>query len=185
MKTVLLALALVLAILAPGHAAAGRRDPCLTMKSSCDSPARWASRHDVRDAELAITTEDGDATLILTGEVVAVQLSDRAFHKIDRKLKSKVDDDDDDEDSGALGRAIKTAVLSSVRSLLDHSQECPVRRIENVEYRHDRLVFTTDRGTDLFGDVEVDDQDVMAAFSERDARLFVREFKRVKSRTWR
>jgi hypothetical protein len=179
MKTVLLALAFALAILAPGHAAACRRDPHVTMKSSCDSPARWASRHEVRDAELAITTENGNATLILTDEVVAVQLSDRVFHKIDRKLKDKVDDE---EDSGALGRAIKSAVLSSVRSLLDHSQECPVRRIENVEYRHDRLVFTTDQGTDLFGDVDVDDRDVMAAFSERDARLFVREFQRVKAR---
>jgi hypothetical protein len=91
----------------------------------------------------------------------------------------------DDDDSGALGRAIKTAVLSSVRSMLDHSQECPVSRIEKVEYRNDRLVFTTDKGDDLFNDMDVDDRDVMEAFSERDARLFVREFRRVKADSWR
>ena len=74
---------LVLALLAPAAASAW---DCPTLSSSCDRPARWASRQDSRDAEYSMTTEDGSVTLVLTKRVVAVQLSDRVMRKIDRKL---------------------------------------------------------------------------------------------------
>lgn len=169
---------LVLALLAP--AAASARD-CPTLSSSCDPPARWASRHDPRDAEFAITTEDGSVTLVLTKRVVAVQLSDRVMHKIDRKLKSK---EDRFEEHGALGRAFKTAILSSVRNLLDHSQEVALYDIGRVEYRDDRLIVISEDGDELFEDMEVDDRDVMESFSPRDAKMFVREFRRVQGQGW-
>jgi hypothetical protein len=146
--------------------------------SCCEAPARWAARHDSEDARIAITTEDGDVTLLLTRRVVALQLSDRTFHKVNRELRRKKQEEEDNP----IAEALKTAVIGSVRALLDHSAECPVRELSDVAYRGGRLIFTTEDGDRIFEDVEVHDSDVMGDFSERDAREFVREFRRLKAR---
>jgi hypothetical protein len=147
--------------------------------SCCDRPTRWAHRHDPRDARLAITSEGGDATLILTDEVAAIQLSDRALHRVYRKLR---DEQENDEDN-AFASAIRTAVFSSVRVLLNHSAECPIRDIRDVEYRGGRLRFTSEDGERIFKSIRFDDQDVMGGFGEQDAQAFAREFRRIKDRT--
>ena len=79
-----------------------------------------------------------------------------------------------------LARTIKTAVLTSVRSALDHSIECSIRDVSDVEYRHGQLIMTTEDGDRLFEKVEISDQDVMEGFSKTDARAFIREFRRLK-----
>jgi hypothetical protein len=147
----------------------------------CDAPARWADRQDTRDARIAITTRDHHVTMMLTNRDVALQLSDHTFHKINRELRNKLRDDDDDD--GLIGRTIKTAVLSVVRDVLDHSVECRVRDIRDVEYRNGVLIFTTEGGDRIFDSIQVDDDDAMANFSERDARAFVRAFHQVKVRS--
>jgi len=145
--------------------------------SCCDPPAHFASRHDLGTAHLAITTEDGSANLVLTRRVVAVQLSDRVLHKLDREIRQEKDEDD-----GFLADVIKSAVLGSVRSLLDHSFECPIYEVRDAEYRNGRLILTTEDGDRLFDGLDVNDEEVLANFSERDARAFVREFNRLKGR---
>ena len=145
--------------------------------TSCSPPVRWAARHDVGDARLAITTEDRDATLLLTDEVVAVQLSDRALHRVQRKLQQQLDEDDDN----ALAQSIKAVVFAGVRTLLDHSAECRIRDLRDASYEDGRLVFTTESGKCVFADLDVNDGDVMQGFKERDARAFVEEFRRVKA----
>jgi hypothetical protein len=164
----------------PALTFAGSHDAKPTIHSTCcDEPARWAARHDSRDARLAITTEDGAATLLLTSEVAAVQLSDRMMRDTRRKLKAEKDGDEDN----VLERAIKTAVIGGVRALLDHSAECPVRELKSVDYRDERLIFTALDGKRVFDDIDVNDRDVMTGFSERDAKAFVREFRRLKARS--
>jgi hypothetical protein len=145
--------------------------------SCCESPARWEDRQDPRDARIAIVTEDDDAMLVLTDDVVAVQLSDRVMRKVRRELRKEEDLDDDN----ALAHAIKAAVLSGVRALLDHSAVCSIRDLRDVDYRHGRLVFTTEDGERIFDDIDVNGEDVMSGFSDRDARVFVREFRRIKA----
>ena len=181
MKTAVLVLALL---------ALGAAEPALPHGStaaatggdfSCDPPARWAPRHDAEEARLAITTEDGDVTLILTRRVVALQLSDRTFHRVNRELRHKEREDDDEDNP--IADAIRTAILSSVRALLDHSAECSIRDVSDVQYRHGELVFTTEGGERLFGHVVLNDSNVMESFSDSDARTFVREFRRLKART--
>lgn len=147
-------------------------------RSSFKAPARWSSRQDLRDARLAITTQDGKATLILTDDAVAAQLSDRVIRKIDRKLRNERDESEDN----VLARTIKTAVMNSVRTVLDHSIECSIDDVSDVEYRRGRLIVTTEDGDRLFENVEISDQEMMEGFSETDARAFVREFRRLKNR---
>jgi hypothetical protein len=180
MKRLAFALALLALVPARGAVAHGHDSHCPSISTSCcDPPTRWAHRHDPRDARLAITSENGDATLILTDEVAAIQLSDRALHRVYRQLR---DDEEDDQDN-AFASAIRTAVYSGVRVLLNHSAECPIRDLKDVEVRDGRLHFTTEDGGHIFESITFDDDDVMNAFAERDARAFAREFRRIKART--
>ena len=56
---------------------------------SCEvrEPLEWGARHDLARARFAILTEDQAVTLILTQDLVVVQLSDRTFHKLDREIE--------------------------------------------------------------------------------------------------
>jgi hypothetical protein len=146
--------------------------------SCCEPPARWGARHDAEDARIAITTENGDVTLLLTRRVVALQLSERCFHKVNRELRHQQEEEDN-----PIAEAIQTVVIGSVRALLDHSAECSIRELRDVSYHDGRLVFVTEDGERLFDNLEIDDSDVMASFPEREARDFVSEFRRLKSRT--
>lgn len=178
MKTVLLTLLGLTLLPAPGAFAHGN-GLCRLNTSCCEKPVRWAQRHDAGEARIIITSRDGDAALLLTDDVVAMQLSDRTLHKIRRELKH---DHDEDEDN-AFAQAIRSAVVAGVSSMLDHSAECPIRDLKDVDYRQGRLIFTTQSGRRIYDNVEVDDEDVMRAFSESDARAFVREFRRAKAQS--
>jgi hypothetical protein len=179
MKTVpivLATLALVPALSQPVHACDKHRSSFNS--DCCEPPARWASRHDTRDARFYINTEGGKASLLITNSVVAVQLSDKTINKVHRKFRESENEDSDN----TLGHAIKVAVFSAVRLALDHSAECPIRDIRDVDYHNGRLVITTEDGKRLFEDMDVSDDDVLASFSERDALAFVKEFRRAKGR---
>lgn len=144
----------------------------------CNGPSRWSDRHATCDSRMDITTRDGKVTMLLTSDVVAVQLSDRKWAEVRRKLRAERAE----HEGNVLARAIKTVVLSGVRTLLDHSAECPIDEIRSVDYRGDRLVFTTYDGERVFENIDVEDRNVMSAFSERDAKAFAREFRRMKAR---
>jgi len=172
---------LVLALTPAGTAFAKHADDCpnVTIRGGCcDPPTRWADRWDPGEARRAITTEDGAVTLLIDDRQVALQLSDRAMHKIGRKLHDQADD----ADENPIGQALKDAVLTVVRSMLDHSVECRVRDLRSVDYRDGRLELVTTDGDRLFEKIEVDDRDVLENFSPSDARAFVSEFQRVKHR---
>ena len=72
--------------------------------------------------------------------------------------------------------------MSKVRSAPDDSFVCCVNDLRDVSYDGERLRFTARNGKQVFEDSELDDTDVMASFSDRDARSFVREFRRLKGR---
>ena len=129
-------------------------------------------------ARFAMLTEDRAAALVLTRDVVAVQLSDRTLRKLDRKIAREKDDED-----GLLARVIKSAVLGSVRALLDHSLACPIADLRDVRYRDGRLELITEDGDRIFEDLKINDQEVLESFSPADARAFVHEFRRAKERS--
>jgi hypothetical protein len=145
---------------------------------SCEvrAPIEWGPRHDLARARFAMLTEDRAAALVLAGDVVALQLSDRTFRKIDREIAREKDDDE----GGEIVQAIKSAVLGSVRALLDHSLECPVHELSDVRYRDGRLMLIAQDGDHIFEDLNVNDHKVLEGFSEHDALAFVQEFRRVK-----
>ena len=139
MKRFALVLAL-LALLPASRSMAGGRccSDYPSLVGDCDGPTHFVRRHDTSTARLAITTQDGDAVLLLTDQVVALQLTDKTLHRVGHELKDESDDFDN-----ALGHAIKTAVVEVIRDLLDHCAECQIRDLRDVDYHDGRLVFTT------------------------------------------
>ena len=148
--------------------------PC----TGCPEPARDGGVRDgVGDARIAITTEDGNVSLLLNDREVAVQLSERMVHKVRRELRDRKEEQDT-----ALGFAIASAVIGTVSELIDNSFVCRVSDVRDVCYERGRLRFTARNGEQIFEDVDLcDNEDVMASFSERDAQRFVREFRRLKA----
>ena len=145
---------------------------------SCDvkSPLEWGDRHDLARARFAIVSEDRTSALLLTRDLVAVQLSDRALRDVDRDFAREKDKDEDN----VIADAIKGAVLGTVRALLDHSLECPIADLHDVRYRDGRLILVAENGDHLLEDLTLNDHEVLEGFSEHDALAFVREFHRLK-----
>jgi hypothetical protein len=179
-RALLLATALLLAAAAPAFASAHdhERDADLSLDhvTCCDDPARWAPRHDERRADFAIHTRQGDTALLIDGDNVVMQLSDRAMHKVTRSLR-----DDQDGDDNALGRAIKAAVYSSVRSMLANGIECPIRELRDVRYTNGELVLIARNGTHVFEKVDIGHERATQDFAADDAKAFVREFHRAQA----
>lgn len=173
----LLMIALVAATPSSPGVALGFDSPSIST-SCCDPPVRWMPRHDSRDARKAITTESGEAMVVLTDRVVAIQLSDRTIHKMKREFRKERQEDDN-----VIASAIKNAVMSTVETFLDRSAEVSVRDLKDVSYRDGRLVFTTEKDGEIFQKIDVNDEPMMRRFSDVDARAFVQEFRRVKAKT--
>ena len=134
--------------------------------SSDDSRTRLGARHDARDARLAITTRDGSTLLLLTSDVVAVQLTDRALANIATK-----------EDAGLL----EEIVASSVKVALRKAVEVPVASIRSAEIRDGALVLTNDQGQPLFTEIKVTGTEVLRDFAIGDAAKFVNALRAAKS----
>src|SRR6185295_17988644 len=120
--------------------------PCISLKSCCEAPTRLADRWDRGEIRTAITTEDGSVNLLLADGVVALQLSDKSMRKIRRELQKQ----EWDEEDNAIARAVKSAVLGSVHSMLDHSIECRIRDVRSVDYRDGRLIIVSRDGDRIF-----------------------------------
>jgi hypothetical protein len=135
----------------------------------------WSERQNPDDARFAITTEDGEMTLLLTDRDVVFQLSERRFHRVQRELR----DAKREQEDNWLASVFVTVVTGTVREVLDHSFVCHVSDLREVRYDDGRLLFIGPHGRAVFG--HDDDDDVTRAFSERDARNFVREFQRMKA----
>jgi hypothetical protein len=139
--------------------------------------AHWAGHHDPGSARFAITTQDGKVTMLLTDRDVVLQLSDRTVHRVRRELQNKKDEQEDNW----FAYAIVSAVQGTVGELIDNSVEIRVRDIRDASYEDGRLVFRGRNGKRVFEHADVDDSDVMSSFSEKDARAFVREFRKLKA----
>jgi hypothetical protein len=141
-----------------------------------DSPARPGPRRSPREARAFITTTDNVASLLLTRDVLAMQLTDRTLARIAR------DADEDTEEHGFIGRLVSNVVRNTVTNVLRRSLEIPIDEVRSVEYRGGRMLITTEDGERIFSNVEVNDSDVMENFARRDAEAFVRAFHAAKAR---
>ena len=165
MKT-LLAAALALALAAPALGGKADHEEIRISFDSDDPRVEIGDRLATAGARVAVTTSNGAGTLLLTGKVVAVQLSDAVMTKIRAEKDASL---------------LEKLIVSGVRLALDGSIEYPVAHIRNAEISDGVLVLTSDEGKRVFDKVTIDGENVTHCLSTVDAARFVREFRRVKS----
>ena len=127
-------------------------------------------RIDHDEAEFAMTTNEGSVDLLVAGDAILIQFSERFLEDLAAEIE---DEEDDYNEASVLADVIKSMVSSGVRSLLDHALAIPVYEIKEVFYEDGRLYIIDNDGEEYFGDLEIDDVDVMEDFSRRKARKFV------------
>jgi hypothetical protein len=165
MKTLTCALAL---LLCAGSASAGEKKQGISISfNSEDSRTRLAARHDAREARLAVSTRNGAAVLLLTNDVVAVQLTDATL--------AKVETEDD-------ANFLEELIVSGVRLAVGKSVEYPIAHIRSAEIRDGALALTSDQGKPVFDNVKVNGENVTHDLSTGDAAKFVNAFRAVKAK---
>ena len=175
MRTIAIGFALFAFAVAPAFPAGPTAHASSITCSRFGKDVRWSDRRDPAEARFGITTEGGELNLLLTDREVVFQLSERTLRKVRRELRNAREEQDN-----WLASSIVTAVTGVVREVLDHSMVCRVSDLRDVAYQDGRLVFIGRNGRFVFKDDDCD-SDFSGAFSERDARSFVREFRLLKT----
>ena len=132
-----------------------------------DSRTQFAPRHELSQARLAIISRDRSTALMVTDEVVAVQLTDHALADVQPK-----------KDAGFL----EELVASGVRLAVGKAVEYPLAAIRSAEYRDGALRLTNDQGKPVFEEIKVNGTDVLRDFSSTDAARFISAFRAAKAR---
>ena len=158
---------LALMLFATAAFAAEKNDEVSVSFSSDDPRVRLASRHVAGDARMAVPTRNGAAVVLLTRDVVAVQLSDAAVAKIETK-----------KDAGFF----EEMVVAGVRMAVSKAVEYPVAHIRSAEIRDGALVLTSDQGKPVFDEIKVNGEIVTRSIAIGDAAKFVKAFRAVKSK---
>lgn len=150
-------------------ALAATAGPAAAQADGRDS-TRLADRLAARHADRTLVTREGDVVLMIAGEDLYIQLTDRGLRQIETP--------DEDDEAGSLGGAILGAMLrAGVRKLMDRAIVYPITELGRAEYVDDRLVLE-DREGDSIMDMTVNDREILADFRAREARAFARELRR-------
>lgn len=160
-----------LLLLAPAQSIA-QNDDMFTIHNDIDADV--ISRLVHKDAEYAMTTNEGSVDLMLTSNAIVIQFSDRFLEDLDSEIRSEADLDE----ASVLAEVITSMVSTGVHSLLNHALTIPMTEIREVYYDNGKLHIVDRDGEEIFGELEIDDVNIMEDFSRRDAQRFVSEAER-------
>ncbi|HEV7923037.1 MAG TPA: hypothetical protein VGR02_19810 [Thermoanaerobaculia bacterium] len=159
--------ALVLLLSATAALAAEKKQGISISFDSNDARTKIAARHVARDAKLAVGTRNGAAVVLLTNDVVAVQLTDAVLARIEPK-----------SDANFIEELVAAGVGVAVRKAVEY----PVANIRSAEIRNGMLVLTNDDGKPVFADLKVNGENVTHDLATADAAKFVNAFRAIKTR---
>lgn len=134
-----------------------------------DLNATITSRLDHRDAEFAMTTQEGSVDLMLTENTILIQFSDQFFNELDDEIRNE----DDYDEASLFADVITSMVSTGVQKLLNRALAIPLSEIQEVYYSNGKLYIFDRSGEEIFGDLDINDVYIMEDFSRRDARRFV------------
>lgn len=132
--------------------------------------ARVTDRIELRDADHDLVTRRGDVALLIVGDELRIQLTDKGLREIEEP------DDMDESEDGLAARLIGAMIRAGVRELMDNAIAYPISEIGRAEYEDGRLVIEDLDGEALF-DITANDRDIMTDFREQNARRFARELR--------
>lgn len=137
-----------------------------------DSRTELGPRHSPRESQIAITTRDRSAVLLLVDDVVAIQLSDDTLARLDAEKKKAEKD----------GNFLEELIVTGVRMAVGKSIEYPVASVRSIDYADGALrLIGTDRKP-VFTNVRVNGTDVMRNFARADVIRFANAVRAAKSR---
>jgi hypothetical protein len=142
--------------------------------TSHDLNADVVPRLAYNEADAAITSQDGLVDLLLTGDALILQFSDKKLDKISAEILEK----DSGYDESHFVSVLKSMISSGVRTLLDRGLAIPLYEISSVEYTSGRLMILNIDGKEILKDVEIGNKPLMEQFSRRDVRGFIAEVER-------
>lgn len=160
---------LLAALLIPMQSTAQHHD---FMFGNDDIDADVTDRLEPRDAEFAMTTREGSVDMMVTDRAILIQFSDRFMDNLEEEIHNE-DDQYEYEEASVLADVFKSMITSGVRSLLDHALTIPLHEIQEAYYDNGRIYLIDYEDEEIFGDLKIEDVDVMEDFFRRDARRFV------------
>lgn len=141
-----------------------------SIKISSDVDSDVMDRFSKSDAVRIITNKSNSADLVITNEGIAIQFSDRFLNDLEDEIR---DSENNENESSKIEKIILSMAGSGVRALLDHAILIPFHEIEDVRYDEGRIIIKDNKGKEILGDLEINDQLVVEDFSRRDAHRFV------------
>ena len=161
---------LPLALLALTAAPARAETPSLSPK-----PGYTVERVDPRRTDIAITTLDGRVSLLLTGEALTMQLTDRAL----RDFTDEIERSSDPEAASGAGE-FSDVLAASVRAPVTRAIQYDLHDVRSVRFEDGRLVITDRYGQAALERVETDGRPALESFAPEHAQAFVRMFNQLK-----
>lgn len=119
------------------------------------------------EADFGMTTNEGSVEMLILDSAIYMQFSDRFMDDLEQEINEEESDD------SAFAEAIKAAVTSGVRSMLNRSLLIPISQISEIGYENGRLIMKDYDGEELFEDLDINGVEVMEDFRPRDARKFI------------
>lgn len=137
--------------------------------NSDDSRTELGERHELREARAAIVSQDRSVELMLIGDVIAMQLSDRALDQMDsKKEKDK--------------NLFEEILLAGVQVAVGKSIEYPVASIKSIDYADGALRIIGADGKPVFTEVKVNGTNVLRDFTRADAVRFANAVRAARKR---
>lgn len=121
------------------------------------------------ESEASIVTTDGMVELLLAGNDVVIQFSEKKLDRITDEIKNENSSASDSHFEAVL----KSMLSSGVRTLLDRGIAIPLYEISDISYENNRLIIRNMQGIEIFEDLEIENKPVMEQFSRREARRFI------------
>lgn len=136
--------------------------------NSDDSRTDLGDRHELRDARAAIVSQDRSVELMLIGDVIAIQLSDRTLDQMESKKKD--------------ANLFEEIILAGVQVAVGKSIEYPIASIKSIDYVNGALRIIGADGKPVFTEVKVNGTNVMRDFTRADAVRFANAVRAAKKR---
>lgn len=128
--------------------------------------AEFSDRFILDEVEFAMTTKTGPVDMGIDGDMIIIQFSDLFFEDLETEIT-------EGEEEYEFVQSIKAAISSGVKDLLDRGLYIPISEISEADYKNGKIILIDHQGEEIFGELEVDDVDVVKDFRGRDARRFI------------
>jgi hypothetical protein len=113
---------------------------------------------------------EGNITLLFTDTHLVVQLTNEGLDQITSGIRS--DNRDSDEKNSFFADLLRSALSTSLYTLLDHGIAIPLDEISHAEFKNGELQIHAKNDTLIFEDSGINDDNLMTSFHEKDAIRF-------------